>query len=507
MRIVTTPLASHLEWPPARPSQPLEGLMDAFLRPAGTESLIARIQSPDALLVTTGQQPGLFTGPLYTVYKALSAAALARHLEERWQRPVQAVFWIAGDDHDFAEAGHAAWPVVDGSISRVTLRERQADAPLTPMYRELLGPEIGPLLERIERELAGSEFKPETMAWLKRNYRPEATLAGSFAGALAELLAPHGILCFDSTHRAAKRAAARHIVKALGLASDLDRDLSHRARELIAAGRDPGVPVGDGATLVMLESRLGRDRLVTGKDGFVTRRSGEQLSLADLQAIAAQEPERLSGNVLLRPVLESALLPTVAYLGGPGELRYLALTSPIYERMRIHRQVPLPRWSGLLVEPRVDRTLDKYGADLAELLAPGGALEQRVIRSQLPPDLAPAFDRLRASIEEHYGYIEPAALAIDPTLKRPVESARQHALSESQDLEKRLVAHLKRRQETELSQIERARNAVQPESKPQERVFGIVPFLARYGPGVLDQLAESVGAWYGVALEAEPQPS
>lgn len=485
----------------------MDELLDAFLRTPGTEPLVSRIQNPDALVVSTGQQPGLFTGPLYTIYKALSAAALARHLEDRWQRPVQAVFWLAGDDHDFAEANHAAWPAADGSVSRLTLRAREADAPLTPMYRELLGPEILPALGRLESELPGSEFKQETLDWLKRHYVPGATLAGSFGAALAELLAPLGILCFDSTHRSAKRAAARHIIKALGLAADLDRDLGQRARELASEGYDAGVPVGDGATLVMLESRLGRDRLVLSEGEFVTRRSNERFTLASLQSIAAQEPERLSGNVLLRPVLESALLPTVAYLAGPGELRYLELTGPLYDRMRIHRQLPIARWSGILVEPRVDRTLDKYGADLAELLTPGAVLEKRVIRSQVPPELESAFRELRDSIEAHYARIEPAALAVDPTLKRPVEAARQHAQSESQDLEKRIVAHLKRRQETELVQIERARNAVFPDGKPQERVFGIAPFLARYGPGLLEQLAESVGAWYGLALEAEPQPS
>jgi uncharacterized protein YllA (UPF0747 family) len=125
----------------------------------------------------------------------------------------------------------------------------------------------------------------------------------------------------------------------------------------------------------------------------------------------------------------------------------------------------------------------------------------------MPPDLEAAFHDLRALIEEHYGRIEPLVLGIDPTLKRPVEAARQHAISESQGLEKRVVGHLKRRQETEVTQIERARNAVLPDGKPQERVFGIVPFLARYGSGVLTQLAESVALWYAAALEAQPQPS
>jgi uncharacterized protein YllA (UPF0747 family) len=249
----------------------MDEVLDGFLRPAGSEPLIARIQSAETLVVSTGQQPGLFTGPLYTIHKALSAAALARLLVDRWQRPVQAVFWLAGDDHDFAEANHAAWPAADGTVSRVTLRERGTEAPLTPMYREPLGPEVLPALARLESELPGSDFKQETLDWLRRHYTPDATLAGSFGAALAELLAPLGILCFDSTHRSAKRAAARHIVKALGIAADLDRDLGHRARELGAHGHDAGVSVGDGATLVLLEARLGRDRLVMSGGEFQTR--------------------------------------------------------------------------------------------------------------------------------------------------------------------------------------------------------------------------------------------
>ena len=130
---------------------------------------------------------------------------------------------------------------------------------------------------------------------------------------------------------------------------------------------DPGVPVGEGATLVMLEGPMGRDRLLLDDGSYITRRGRQRYDLEALQRIAAAEPERLSPNVLLRPIVESALLPTVAYLGGPGELKYLALTLPIYERMRVPRQTVLPRWSGAIVEPKVERILEKFGIDLFEL--------------------------------------------------------------------------------------------------------------------------------------------
>jgi bacillithiol synthase len=258
---------------------------------------------------------------------------------------------------------------------------------------------------------------------------------------------------------------------------------------------------------VMLEGTQGRDRLVASEGGFVTRRARERFSLDELRRIAASEPTRLSPNVLLRPVIESALLPTVAYVAGPGELRYLVLTPPVYERMGVPRQRAIPRWSGVLVEPRVDRVLEKFGVTLEDLLEPGGALEARLVRSQLPTEVVEALARLRAELETGYDAVARSAEEIDPTLARPVQGARQQALAGTQDVEKKLVQHLKRRQETELTQIARARTSVLPGNKPQERVLTVAPFLARYGPSLIPDLAAHIEAWYEGALEGAPQPA
>jgi uncharacterized protein YllA (UPF0747 family) len=257
----------------------------------------------------------------------------------------------------------------------------------------------------------------------------------------------------------------------------------------------------------MLEGGQGRDRLVAADGGFVTRRAKERFDLPALRRIAEAEPTRLSPNVLLRPVIESALLPTVAYLGGPAELRYLTLTPPIYRRLGVEPQRPLPRWSGVLVEPRVDRILEKFGIELEELLAPAGALESRLVRSQLPPEATGALESIRAAVEMGYEALERSAAEIDPTLVRPMQGARHQALSGAQDVEKKLVQHLKRRQETELSQIARARTAVYPGGKPQERVLTAAPFLARYGPALMTDLSDAIETWYAGALEGASAPS
>ncbi|HEY0350671.1 MAG TPA: bacillithiol biosynthesis cysteine-adding enzyme BshC, partial [Gemmatimonadales bacterium] len=449
LRIVPTPPASILEFPSPREGAFDPALADAIVASPARDVALQRLGEPGALVVTTGQQPGLFTGPLYTIYKALSTAALARILERQWQRPVVPVFWVAGDDHDYSEASQATWVSSDGAVRTVPLAPRPPDAPLTPLYRESLGPAVTDILSGLEADLPPSEFRDWTMAWLRRHYHPSAMVAGSFAGALAELLAPTGVVCLESTHSSVKRLEARYLIRALGLARELDKDLEQRAEDLRAAGSDPGVTVGDRATLVMLEGALGRDRLMIDNGGFVTRRGRERFDLDALQRIAAEEPERLSPNVLLRPVVESALLPTVAYLAGPAEREYLSLAAPVYQRMRIPRQLVLPRWSGILVEPRVDRVLQKFNIELADLLEPAGALEARLVRSQLPEETVRAVETLRAALEAGYETLGRSAAQIDPTLSRPVQGVKHQAVAGLQDFEKKLVQHLKRRQETE----------------------------------------------------------
>jgi bacillithiol synthase len=303
-----------------------------------------------------------------------------------------------------------------------------------------------------------------------------------------------------------KRAQLPFLLKALTQAAGLEQALIERSSALLAAGHDPGVTVGDGATLVMFEGLQGRDRLAARAPGFITRRSREQLSLAEIERLAAEDPGRFSPNVLLRPAIESAVLPTVAYMAGPGELRYLALAEAVYAPLGIQPQLPLPRWSGLLIDARTDRVLEKFGATLEELLAPGQRLEGRVVREQLPEEARSAFEALRTAIQREYEVIARAAQRIDPTIEKPIRNLAGQALSGTEDAEKRLVSHLRKRQATETQQIARARELVLPLGKPQERVHTLAPWLARYGPSLLQDLAATIEAWYRTGLEGSPRP-
>lgn len=503
MIFTDTPLAAELTWPLPRPGGLDPALQAAFLAAPGS-LVAAKLDQPNVLMVTTGQQPGLFTGPLYTIHKALSARAVAAQLERRWQRPVVPVFWLAGDDHDHAEAAVTHWLAADGTLATGTLPPRSPTDPQHPLWREPLPAEVDELVARLAADLPEGPARDQVIGWLRRHYRVGETIAAAFGGALQEVLGPLGVLCFDPTHLAAKRAARATLERALGAAADLDRVLVERMAALTVQGLAPDVRVGDGASLVFLDGALGRDRLVPAPGGFRTRRGGELLAAADLATLLGSAPERFSPNVLLRPVVEAALLPTVAYVAGPGELRYFRLAEALYRPLGVEPQRPMPRWSGIVVEPRVTRTLEKFHADVNQLAADPRAVEERLLRGVAPADFDPAFQQMRAELNRGFERIVAVARTIDPTLERPAASTNGAALGLLAELEKRLLAAQKRRQGELVAQLDRARAAVLPGGKPQERMLGLPAFWGRYGADFIVELAGHIDAWYRVALEGRP---
>ncbi len=471
-RIVPTPIAPlALPAPGLKPRRVDPDVIAATFPGPGRD----RLAAGEVLVVTTGQQPGLFTGPLYTIYKALSAIALARRLERDRGTPVVPVFWVAGDDHDFAEANHTWFLDTNGELVQVVLRERPPEAPLRSLSREPCGPEIVGALARLRDGTAETEFKTGVLEWLGRWYRPEVTLADAFAAALDALLGPRGLVVLRIHDPHAKRAAAPWVMKGLE------------------------VTLPDGYTPVLLEANQGRDRLQRDGTGFVTRRSGERFERAELARIAREAPERLSPNVLLRPAVEAALLPTVVYAGGPAELKYLPDTAPLCETLGVIRQAAVPRWSGVLVEQRVEKLMERHSLDLTAFDGKPGELEARLVRTELPAETVATLAELRRDVETLYGRLRDSATRIDPTLERTVDSARNAALAGTQTIEKKLVASLKRLEgDTLVRQITRARAAVYPQGEPQERVFTLASFLIRYGGELVDALEREVARWAGL---------
>ena len=265
------------------------------------------------------------------------------------------------------------------------------------------------MLDRLAADLPAGEGRDSTLALLRRHYRPEATLAAAAAGMLAELLGPLGIAVFDPTHPAAKSAQAPLALSALERQSDLELALVARNGALTSRGEDAGVTVGDGASMVMLEGPGGRDRLVV-RDG-ASRPGGAARHTPWRRCGTSPWPIRPGSppTCCSGPWWRAPCSRPWHTLPGRASSSISALAEPLYPGLGVPRQLPVPRWSGVLVEPRVDRVLEKFDATLEELLAPGQVIEGRVVRSQMPEEALAALARLRAAISAEYAILASAA--------------------------------------------------------------------------------------------------
>lgn len=464
------------------PASAAPGVLSATVaHGAAAEHNLALLAEP-TYVVTTGQQPGLFGGPLYSLYKGLAAAALAERLATELERPVVPVYWVAGDDHDFHEANHAVVLSVENELLDLTVRVREPDAPLLPLAREPVGTGIDALLGDLAQATPDTEFKAGVLDWLAGCYPADRSLADAFTALMADLLGEYGVVVFRAHAPSVKPVAAPLIVEAL-------RRSVHR---LVPPGP---VDTPPDATLVMVEGKLGRDRLVEDDGIFHARRSGERWSLEELDGLMHEAPEQLSPNVLLRPVIEAHLWPTIAYVAGPGELGYFPQAAPLYEALAVAAQPAVPRFGARIVEGRVLKVLEKYGVAAEDLAQPSGRLEARLVREDLPPQAGRALAALRAGLASGYDELIEAAVTVDPTMRKPVESAKGQALSALGHIEKRLVSHLKRQNEILVQQIDKARVNLFPRGKPQERVLAWPMYAIRYGDALREALWRAARTW------------
>jgi bacillithiol synthase len=424
---------------------------------------LARLRS-SGFAVTTGQQPGLFGGPLYTWWKALSTVALAARLESVTGLPVVPIFWAATDDSDFAEASYTIVPSTDGA-ERIEIR---IDAePGTPLSRVPIG-DLEDHLARLERS-AGSGANADVLKAVRASYHGSTTVGGAYVDLLRRLLEPLGMPVLDASHPSVRATAHPLLMRALEKAEDVEDALVARARDLKAAGHSAQVKLVKGRSLVFGEQQGRRDRI----------RIREIAS-----ASAGIAPGSLGPNVLLRPVVEASLIPTLAYVGGPAEIAYFAQTSAVAESLGATRPLVVPRWSGFVIEPRIQKILQRYSLSVADFRDPH-MVESRIARDSLPvpfrdgmTELRDAIDNLTANLTRSEG-ADLAPPGVLDGLKRGMHQRIDR-------LERRMAASVKRKGNEALHDARIARGSLFPFGTPQERALNLIPLLARNGTELLD---------------------
>lgn len=449
-------------------------------------------------MVTTGQQAGLLTGPLYTIHKALSAVRLAGALEERLRIPVLPVFWIASEDHDWEEANHAFLARPGSDLVRLALPGSSASA--LPMSERTLGDGVIPILDEVAHLVQREGFADEVLSWIRDAYRPERTVGGAFGELLGRMLGGFDLCLADAADPALKRASAGVLAHALGESEALEARLRGRTRELEAAGYHGQVAVVEGATNVFFHGEAGRERLYRSGAGYEARGAGVELAAEGIWERVRSDPGRFSPNVLMRPVVESAVFPTLAYVGGPGEIAYFAQITALFPLFGIQPPVVAPRGSVLLVDPVVQRLMERVGVGVKELSRPRNEVATELARREVPPSVSAALERLRSAVAAGYEGAIEGVKELDPSTGGALGRLRNEVLHRVAESERKVLQGVKRREGATLAQLDRILVSLRPEGKPQDRVLNVVPFYARYGPALLDGIAEALDP----GLDEEP---
>jgi bacillithiol biosynthesis cysteine-adding enzyme BshC len=426
--------------------------------------------SNSGFVVTSGQQPGLFGGPLYTWWKALSVLAFADELEKATGRPVAPVFWAATDDSDFKEAATTIVATADGA-EIIEIPEPPgagialAQVPLGDVTRQL---------RRLEAA-AGSAPAHAIFETARSAYSKEKTIGQAYVDLLRAVVGPLGISVIDAAHPCVRAAAHPVLVRALERSSAIHDALDRRSDDLRDAGHSAQVKIVEGRTLAFSESGGKRDRVRIRDAANVARHAA---------------PGTLGPNVLLRPIVERSILPTVAYLGGPAEIAYFAQVTAVAEALGVAGPVVLPRWSGYLIEPRVERILDRHGLSPSDFKDPH-AVESRLARESLPENISANIESMRNSVRsavERMRTGEGAEIIPDGVL----EGLSRNISHRIERLERRIAASVKRRGNDALRDAAIARGALYPFGRPQERALNIVPLIARYGNTLLENVLAEV---------------
>ena len=456
------------------PDERRAAMVQALAAQNGPSESLDRLAQPGTVAVVTGQQVALFSGPAYTIYKALTAVHTARSLSAQGI-PAVPVFWLATEDHDFAEVNHA-W-TFDAAHKAVELHVT-APGDGNGRQRPVGGLVLDqPPIDELLGSLDGFPHAEAVGAAVKRAYPPGVTMGAGFRALLAELLGGMGLLFLDPLDPAIRKTGAPIVAEALAAAPELKASLLARNRELEAAGYHSQVHLEEKTSLFFL--------LENGERVPLRRKDSEYGDLRDRAA-------EVSPNALLRPVVQDYMLPTVAYVGGPAELAYMAQSQVLYERLLGRMPVVIARSAFTLVEPRAVKLMKRYGIGLAEMFVDLESLRNHIARVLVPASLEQGFSSAAAGIGRNLDQLRGELAGFDPTLANALDKSRTKIQYQMEKARRKIEREALRRDVRASGDARYLSALLYPERHLQERIYTILPFLAEHGLELIDQLYQAV---------------
>jgi bacillithiol biosynthesis cysteine-adding enzyme BshC len=443
-----------------------------------------------AVAVVSGQQVGLFGGPAYAFYKALSAIRIAEELTEAGV-PAVPVFWMATEDHDLDEVRHVSW-FQSGKLTQFELPTEAA--PGRPVGQVRLGAEIAGMAKTAAEFLTGPDAEAVANALLE-SYTPDETYGSAFGKLFARVFAEHGLILLDPLDARLHRIATPVYRKALKDRDELSAKLLERGKDLEAAGFDPQVKVTPEGTLLFRMTDGLRQPIAYVPENGGKFKSGEaSWSRDEILRLAEDEPETLSPNALLRPVVQDYLLPTVSFSAGSAEISYLAQSEVVYRHILGRMPVVLPRADFTVLDAKADKLLQKYHLCIENVWVGPQELRKQMESVMLPKQLADDFDRKKALIETTLAELGAEIQKLDATLAGAVETAREKMTFTLEKLREKTGRALDERAGRIAEHVEFLENLLYPNKVLQSRELSFLPFLSQWSAEGLRELKGLAGS-------------
>ncbi|HUP95085.1 MAG TPA: bacillithiol biosynthesis cysteine-adding enzyme BshC, partial [Burkholderiales bacterium] len=441
--------------------------------PAAARDAATRLADPHTVAIVTGQQAGLFGGPLFTLYKALTAAKLAAQISNDHGVPAVAVFWVEAEDHDWDEV--ASVSVLDSELQRRTITlPPPPGAGHSPVATIKVGDDMARVIDELASMLPQTEFTADLIVTLRDSYAPGISMSDAFARVLDRTLGDLGLIVYECSDRAAKPLAS----------AVFTHEVTHPGRTWSLAG-DAGQQLAAAGYHTQVDASS-----QTGPALFRIDGSRSAVEAADGQLIddARTRPETFSPNVLLRPIVEDSLFPTVCYVSGPNELAYLAQLRKVYEHFGVPMPLFYPRSSATILDSASARFLEKHDLPFEALQARDESALNRLLAASLPESVDRALKEADEAISEKLAAVVASVTAIDATLEGAAKSTLGKLQHDMTTLRGKVINAAKKRDETLRRQFLRAQAQAFPDGIPQERALSSVALLNRYGPALVQRL-------------------
>ncbi|MDF2039601.1 bacillithiol biosynthesis cysteine-adding enzyme BshC [Cytobacillus oceanisediminis] len=474
-------------------SQYIGEFMDRFPSSPAVHDSLKKLKQENSAVIIGGQQAGILTGPLYTIHKIISIINLAKQQESELGIPVVPVFWIAGEDHDYQEVNHI-FIEKNNKMEKMTYPEKVLEKKMVsniPLNRE----KCRAWVEDIIETFGETKHTKDLLLTIEEIILHSQTYVEFFAGIIMHLFKETGLLLVDSGDQKLRRLESSIFGKQIKGFEDITKRVKSQQQNLENAGFPNAIDLSENAANLFYYDEKHKERILLEfnqeKKVFTGKEHTHEFTMNELLEIAENHPERLSNNVVTRPITQECLFPVLSFIAGPGEIAYWAELKMAFEWFGMKMPPIMPRLNITILERSVESDLRELGLDLQGVLVSGTESEKdEYLRSIKNESIEAQFRKTKAQVKQNYELIEELTMNEVHSLLPMLKKNEDLLLRQIDFMENKIQKSIQQKHEVIIMKYEKAENSLRPGGVPQERVWNLLYYLNKYGMDFLEEFID-----------------